>query len=154
MLVRALFLAAVPIAFVVACSSSDDNTSDAGAAQHSTQCSNGTPYAPSFSPPTVPATVTRNASAPTCVAHCGEDGVIIEGSNLFVAPIDALPSGSCQFNGDDCTMTAGNYQVCGSNKVACNLSTFYCTCTNGNWACYTVTQGANSCTTCNPDGGI
>src|ERR1700761_7771160 len=103
MLGRALLLAAVgaiPALLVVACSDSDDNTGDGGAAQHSTQCSTGTPYAPSFAPPPVPTTLTRDPNAPQCVAHCGEDGIIIEGPNLSSAPIDALPSGSCQFNGD------------------------------------------------------
>lgn len=151
MLGRFLFLAAATALLVAACSDSD-TTAAAGPPPHSTTCSNGPAYAANATPPSLPPTVTRSASAPTCVAHCGEEGVIIDGANFSGAPIDALPAGACTA-GDDCTMNASNYEVCGPNKVACNLSTFYCDCESGNWACYTVTQGANSCTPCLADGG-
>lgn len=152
MLRHALFLSVATAALVVACSSSDDDKASSTTPTHATTCSNGTPYASDATPKPVPSTVTRNPSAPTCVAHCGEEGVVIEGSTFSAAPIDALPSGTCTA-GDNCTMNAGNYEVCGANKVACNLSTFYCDCESGSWICYTVNQGANSCTTCNADGG-
>jgi len=131
---------ALVFTIVVACSGSSE-------VQHSVRCSEGpAQYGDAtFPPPRDPSA--NGASLPECIPLCG--GAKISSPPYIPAyPIEQLPSGSCEFDGDRCRVTGGTTQTCGIDTKLCNNSEFEGFCEDDQWRCYVTSQGAGLCAPC------
>lgn len=87
----------------------------------------------------------RWSDAPECVARCGEQKKSV-GHYGITWTVSALPSGSCSYDGEVCSMGAVRTRECPDGRtVACSLTGYACRCEDGNWRCYSGPQGASAC---------
>lgn len=120
-------------------------------APHDTACATGVaaygPTVPNAYPPHR-APSSEPASLPECTPRCGETKLASGGPWSPEYGIEALPTGTCQYEGDRCRITAGNTQTCGADTHTCNDSEFECECENALWQCYSTSQGTGACGPC------
>lgn len=134
--INVLLAGVVVFAAVVSCATNTTTTEQVPRSSGPAPCSNGPPYSlgttlPHESP-------TGQAVTTQCTPHCKYDGR--RGPNNSFA-IDALPTGTCNGEGDACGMAM--YDGCATQGVTCS-------CSNGNWRCVITSTAQTVC----PDGGV
>ena len=87
-------------------------------------------------------------TAPSCIVHCGQEA---DGPSTTTA---ALPSGSCNYDGELCQMVAYRERVCPSGQRSrCNHTRYMCRCESAEWRCYIAGPPGGSFCACH-DGGV
>ena len=110
------------------------------------ECSTGEPYAPGTELPASP----NEPSAPACVPRCGETA---RGPDSFPL-MSALPTGSCPYERERCTMAARYTCRCADGSTGIGAVNGYaCRCEGGAWRCVVSSQGASPCSCPGPDAG-
>ena len=118
----------------------DSQQTDAVASETSSPrspCSTGAPYETTANFPFVD--VDGGATEPTCIPRCGA----VRGSPDPVFGIDALPSGTCEVEGEVCKL--GAREKCPPPNTRGPLTVFRCSCVNGAWTCGVLFRGASGC---------
>lgn len=133
---------------VVACSSEDE-----GYDGPQSPCSTGTPYTFDTAFPALPGNVAEGL--PECVRRCGDDSRATTGPYGENTPTtSALPTGSCEHDGERCSMGAVRERVCpDGRKVNCSFTGYECHCEDSTWRCYKGAPGASACVCDFPDAG-
>jgi hypothetical protein len=109
-------------------------------------CSNGPAYDRGTAfPPLDPNAEARGL--PECVARCEAPGKASYAPYGTVHSVAALPSGSCAYDGEACSMGAVRTLDCpDGTTVACSLTSYACRCEGGTWRCSSGPPGASACT--------
>jgi hypothetical protein len=138
------FLVVSAFVAMVACSSEDE-----GYDGPQSPCSTGTPYTFETVFPSLSRDVAQGL--PECVQRCGDDS---HGAGSWPTT-SALPTGSCEHDGERCSMPAWRERVCpDGSKVTCSLTGYECHCEDSTWRCYMSNiVGASACVCDRPDAG-
>lgn len=86
-----------------------------------------------------------HATQPECVPRCDYS----RGKYMAEYWMDALPSGSCLYEGERCSMGAWELcDVCNGLPSPGALNGYECACTAGEWRCIITAKGGSTCTSC------
>ena len=146
----ALVFGALTTALVVGLACSSSSSSDDYDGPRTTTCSTGPAWGLDTQPPAY--TGPQLDGVPECVPRCGAEAKL-PGPG-FVRAVAALPSGTCQHEGEPCGMAAAYTATCNGVTQGCDLSTYQCRCESGNWRCYVTSQGGGVCAPCFDAGAL
>jgi hypothetical protein len=120
----------------------DAPASDSGPSTPRSGCSVGPAYdaATTFKFP-FESDPANGANDPTCTPRCGTGRS--GGATMGPFPIESLPSGACEVNGEVCGMVA--MVTCACPRELGPQSIYRCRCASGEWRCAILLAGTSVC---------